>query len=93
MIIYLFCENFCGSKGLGSEFQNGSDFGEPNLTDVTFTISLKFFEIHRLILMPESKHGRPPLTLRLTMFFDCRSPPRNYLLELILNPPTTFLLL
>ncbi|MFS7945198.1 hypothetical protein Hanom_Chr06g00521331 [Helianthus anomalus] len=45
---------------------------------------------HLLILMPESKRGRPPLTLKLTMFFDCRFQPRSYLLELILNLLTCY---
>ncbi|MFS8024154.1 hypothetical protein Hanom_Chr16g01459891 [Helianthus anomalus] len=35
--------------------------------------------------MPDSKRGRSPLTLRLTVFFDCRFRPRSYLLELTLD--------
>ncbi|MFS7917310.1 hypothetical protein Hanom_Chr03g00187501 [Helianthus anomalus] len=47
--------------------------------------SSKLSKIYRMILTPKSKLGRPPLALRLTMFFDCRSRPRSCLLELILN--------
>ncbi|MFS8001766.1 hypothetical protein Hanom_Chr13g01194231 [Helianthus anomalus] len=65
---------------------------ESKLISLTLTLKLlsilfaKTLKIIILILKPESKRGRPPIVLRLTVFFGCRFRSRSYLLELILDP-------
>ncbi|KAJ0804783.1 hypothetical protein HanPI659440_Chr02g0042081 [Helianthus annuus] len=49
--------------------------------------------ISLLIVMPKSKRGRPPLMLRLTVFFVCRFRPKSYLSDGILDLPPAILLL